>query len=98
MVAFHVQRGVTVPMSAAEFYQGLVQRFSERDGMYFLPEQAAEYDKKRLTVKEVLQLEFFVTDETSAIQWLKQQLMKKPQTFQETPPTISQGDWWLAEV
>jgi hypothetical protein len=27
MVAFHVQRGVTVPMSAAEFYAGLEQRF-----------------------------------------------------------------------
>ena len=51
MVAFHVQRGVTVPMSAAEFYAGLVQRFSERDGMYFLPDQAAEYDKKRMTVQ-----------------------------------------------
>jgi predicted RNA-binding Zn-ribbon protein involved in translation (DUF1610 family) len=86
MVAFHVQRRVTVPLSAAEFYQGLIQRFSERDGMYFLPEQAAEYDKKRMTVKEVLQLEFFVTDETSAIQWLRQQLTKKPQTFQELHP------------
>ena len=95
MVAFHVQRGFTVPMSAAEFYQGLVQRFSERDGMYFLPEQAAEYDKKRLTVKEVLQLEFFVTDETSAIQWLKQQLTKKPQTFQELHPQFLKeiGGW-----
>ena len=57
MVAFHVQRGVIVPLSAAEFYQVLIQRFSERDGMYFLPEQVAEYDKKRLTVQEVLQLE-----------------------------------------
>jgi hypothetical protein len=95
MVAFHVQRGVTVPLSAAEFYQGLVQRFPERDGMYFLPEQAAEYDKKRMTVKEVLQLEFFVTDETSAIQWLKQQLTKKPQTFQEIHPQFLReiGGW-----
>lgn len=33
MVAFHVQRGVTVPLSAAEFYAGLTQRFSERDGI-----------------------------------------------------------------
>jgi predicted RNA-binding Zn-ribbon protein involved in translation (DUF1610 family) len=95
MVAFHVQRRVTVPLSAAEFYQGLIQRFSERDGMYFLPEQAAEYDKKRMTVKEVLQLEFFVTDETSAIQWLKQQLTKKPQTFQELHPQFLKeiGGW-----
>jgi hypothetical protein len=95
MVAFHVQRRVTVPLSAAEFYQGLVERFSERDGMYFLPDQAAEYDKKRLTVKEVLQLEFFVIDETSAIQWLKQQLTKKPQTFQELHPQFLKeiGGW-----
>jgi DNA modification methylase/predicted RNA-binding Zn-ribbon protein involved in translation (DUF1610 family) len=95
MVAFHVQRGVTVPLSAAEFYLGLTQRFPERDGMYFLPEQAAEYDKKRLTVKEVLQLEFFVTDEASAIQWLKQQLTKKPQTFQEIHPQFLReiGGW-----
>jgi len=46
MVAFHVQRGVTVPLSAAEFYAGLEQRFPLRDGMYFLPDQAAEYEMK----------------------------------------------------
>jgi len=86
MVAFHVQRGVTVPMSAAEFYAGLAQRFPERDGMYFLPEQVAEYDKKRLKTKEVLQLEIWIKDESSAIQWLKQRLTKKPQTFQELHP------------
>jgi hypothetical protein len=86
MVAFHVQRGVMVPLSAAEFYAGLAQRFPERDGMYFLPEQVAEYDRKRMTVREVLQLQLFVTDEASAIQWLKQQLVRKPQTFQELHP------------
>ena len=95
MVAFHVQRGVAVPLSAAEFYAGLAQRFPERDGMYFLPEQVAEYDKKRMTVREVLQLQFFVTDESSAIQWLKQQLLKKPQTFQELHPQFLKeiGGW-----
>jgi len=95
MVAFHVQRGVTVPLSAAEFYAGLAQRFPERDGMYFLPEQVAEYDKKRMQVKEVLQLQLFVTDEASAIQWLKQQLTRKPQTFQELHPQFLKeiGGW-----
>jgi len=95
MVAFHVQRGVTVPLSAAEFYAGLVQRFSERDGMFFLPEQVTEYDKRRMTVREVLQLQLFVTDESSAIQWLKQQLIKKPQTFQELHPQFLKeiGGW-----
>ncbi len=56
--------------------------------MYFLPEQVAEYDKKRMTVREILQLELFVTDESSAVQWLKQQLTKKPQTFQELHPNF----------
>ena len=95
MVAFHVQRGVTVPLSAAEFYAGLVQRFPERDGMYFLPEQAAGYDKKRMTVRELLQLQIFVTGEASAIQWLKQQLAGKPQTFQELHPQFLKeiGGW-----
>lgn len=86
MVAFHVQRGVTVPMSAAEFYQGLERRLPERDGMYFLPEQAAEYDRKRASVAAVAQTELFVKDEESAIQWVKQQLSEKPQTFQELQP------------
>jgi len=95
MVAFHVQRGVTVPLSAADFYAGLAQRFSERDGMYFLPDQVAEYDKKRMTVREVLQLELFVIDESSAIQWLKQKIIKKPQTFQEIHPLFIKelGGW-----
>ena len=95
MVAFHVQRGFTVPLSAAEFYAGLAQRFSERDGMYFLPEQVAEYDKKRLTVQEILQLELFVIDESSAIQWLRQQIIAKPQTFQDLHPQFLReiGGW-----
>jgi 16S rRNA G966 N2-methylase RsmD len=99
MVAFHVQRGVTVPLSAAEFYAGLVQRFSERDGMYFLPEQVAEYDKKRMTVREVLQLQLFVTDESSAIQWLRQQLLRKPQAAGELKPQFMQelGGWQRTE-
>jgi hypothetical protein len=86
MVAFHVQRGLTVPLSAPEFYAELEQRFVLRDDMYFLPEQVAEYDKKRMTVKEVLQLELFVTNESTAVQWLRQQLLKKPQTFPDLQP------------
>ena len=95
MVAFHVQRGVTVPLSAAEFYEGLPQRFSERDGMYFLPEQVAEYDRKRMTVTEVLQLEIYVSDERSAIQWIKRHLTKRSQTFQEIHPQFMRelGGW-----
>jgi 16S rRNA G966 N2-methylase RsmD len=96
MVAFHVQRGVSVPLSAGEFYQGLANRFPERDGMYFLTDQVAEYDRKRMTAREVLQLDLFVSDEASAIQWLKQQLTSRPQTFMELQPQFmqeTQGGW-----
>jgi DNA modification methylase len=99
MVAFHVQRGVTVPLSAAEFYAGLEQRFSSRDGMYFLPDQIAEYDRKRIAVGPALQIELFVIDEASAIQWLRQQLTRKPQTAGELKPQFMQeiGGWQKTE-
>ena len=67
--------------------------------MYFLSDQAPEYDKKRMTVKDVLQLQLFVSDEASAIQWLKQQLTKKPQTdLPGYPPAVLERDWRLAET
>lgn len=96
MVAFHVQRDRTVPLSAAEFYSGLLQRFPERDGMFFLPDQVTDYDRMRITATEVLQYDLFVTDEASAIQWLKLQLLKKPQTFQELQIQLmpeTRGGW-----
>ena len=86
MVAFHVLRNVTVPLSIGEFLAGLVRRFPERDGMVFLFEQVAEYDRKRLAAEDVVQLEIFVIDESSAIQWLKRQLGRKPQSFQDVHP------------
>ena len=86
MVAFHVLRNVTVPLSIGEFLAGLVRRFPERDGMVFLLEQVAEYDRKRLAAEDVVQLEIFVVDESSSIQWLKRQLARKPQSFQDIHP------------
>lgn len=95
MVAFHVQHSVTVPLSASEFYAGLAQRFSERDGMYFLPEQVAEYNKKRMLVKDIETPEFAPVDEFSAIRWLQNLLKAKPQTFQDIHPQFLRdiGGW-----
>ena len=95
MVAFHIQRRATIPLSANAFYAGLAQRFPSRDGMYFLPEQVAEYDRKRLTVKEISQLDLFVNDESSAILWLRQKLTAKPQTFAELQPQFLQEKTWV---
>ncbi len=85
-VAFHVQRGYSIPLSASEFYAKLRQKFPERDGMYFLPDQVSEYDHMRLSTKEVEQLQLFVNDEKSAIQWVRRQLTDQPITYQELSP------------
>jgi predicted RNA-binding Zn-ribbon protein involved in translation (DUF1610 family) len=90
MVAYHIQRGVAVPMGAAHFYAGLKQRFVERDGMYFLPDQVAEYDRARLEADEVEQISIFVNDEKSAITWLRVQLHDKPQEFADIQPRFLQ--------
>ena len=90
MVAFHVQRGASVPVSASEFYLGLQQRFPCRDGMYFLPEQVSAYDRRRLEAKEVEQLELFVSDERGAIQWVRRELSEKPQKYKDLQPRYMQ--------
>jgi hypothetical protein len=86
MVAYHVQNGLPVPISSADFQEGVVQRFPMRDGMAFLESQVAEYDKKRTLVKEFAQMNLFVSDESSAIEWIRQRLLRKPQTRQDLHP------------
>jgi hypothetical protein len=95
MVAFYVRKGYPVPLSSQEFQLGLAQRFIERDGMYFLPAQAAEYDRKKMSAERIVQAALFVDDESSAIQWLRQLLKEKPQTFADINPQFMPqlGGW-----
>lgn len=86
LVAWLVRHNVPVPVSAQEFQAGLAQRFAERDGMAFLPEQVTEYDKKRLQIARAPQMELFIADERSAIDWLSDFLKKRPSTYQEIHP------------
>lgn len=86
MVAYHVQSGLPVPISSADFQYKIANKFIVRDGMIFLESQVAEYDRIRIQSKEFAQLSLFVSDENSAIEWLRQQLLRKPQTRQELHP------------
>lgn len=86
MVAWFIRHDAPVPLSTDEFLSGIRSRFVERDGMMFLAEQAAEYDKKRALVAQAPQLEMFVADERSAIDWLTDFLRKRPSTYQELHP------------
>ncbi|MBN2287369.1 MAG: hypothetical protein JXI43_13040, partial [Tissierellales bacterium] len=48
VVSYYVRNGFMVPVSSREFQAGLRQRFAERDGMMFLPQEVAEYDQAKL--------------------------------------------------
>jgi len=86
LVAWFVRHDAPVPLSSDEFLSGLRSRFPERDGMLFLPEQVAEYDKKRAQMAQAPQMELFVSDERSAIDWLADFLKRRPSTYQELHP------------
>ena len=97
MVTYHVQRGLPVPLSSGEFQEELSRRFPMRDGMVFLETQVAEYDKKRILAKEFIQGSILVTDEASAIERLRQLLLKKPQTYAELNPVFFRDIQYIAK-
>ena len=101
VIAYYVRKGYNVPIDSQEFQLGLSQRFSERDGMYFLPEQVAEYDRKKMIGGgRPLQQSLFISDEASAIEWLRSLLRDKPQGTQDirTPFMKEIGGWNKNEV
>ena len=85
-VAFYIRHGIPVPISSPEFQASLVEKFPERDGMYFLADQAAEYDKVRMKMEGLGQLTIFVDDERSAVDWLRNYLKNKPSKYNDVQP------------
>jgi hypothetical protein len=86
VTAFHINHGVMVPLSASEFYAGLDRRFALRDGMYFVPDQVETYERHRITFKDLAETSLFITEESTAVQWLRQKLKAKPRTYAEIMP------------
>lgn len=90
-VAYYVAHGWPLPVTnSADFQQLLSERYPVRDGMIFLDDQVLEYDQKRILVKEFVQAELFVSNESTAIDWLRQRLMAKPQTYHDLQPGFMQ--------
>ncbi len=86
MVAFHLQRNASVPLSASEFFAGLEARYRKHDNMYFLTGQEDSYLVKREKAGQVRQFELLPLDESSTIQWLRQRLDKRPSTYPDLHP------------
>ena len=93
VVSYYVRKNLNVPISSRDFQEGLAVRYSQRDGMFFLPEQAAEYDKKKALQKYEVDegAALFIHDEASAISWLRSVLGKKPQTYSSVQPQYLQA-------
>lgn len=86
LITFYLMRGLPVPIDARDFQEGLRERFVERDGMFFTAEQAAEYDEKKAKTSQFTQLSLIVTNESDAIEWLKDRLRKAAQKYQDIMP------------
>ena len=86
LIAFFVQNGRQIPMDASEFQRFLRDTFVERDGMFFTAEQAIKYDDLRRQNPEMVSLALFVGSEADGVQWLKRELVDKPQTYQDLQP------------
>jgi hypothetical protein len=83
VVTFYLMKGLQIPLDVRDFQEGLKQRFIERDGMFFTSEQAAEYDEKKSKAPQLIQLSLIITNESDAIEWLKDRLRKQAQKYQD---------------
>lgn len=82
LVSYYVAHGFAVPMSSQDFQQGLHERFIERDGMYFTPNQALEYEDQKKVIPVGAEISIYISSEREGIEWLRRQLIK-PQTYSE---------------
>lgn len=90
LVSFYVQHGFAVPLNAQDFQAGLRERYAERDGMYFIPSQAAKYDELRKHTEGFQTTMLFVDSEQGGIVWLNNELVT-PQTYQDLQPKWMQA-------
>ncbi len=86
LITFYLMRGLPIPIDARDFQDGLKQKFVEIDGMFFSAEQASEYDEKKAKSPKFIQLSLIVTNESDAIEWLKDRLRNNSQKYNEIMP------------
>lgn len=85
LISYYVAHGFNVPMDSQEFQQGLSERFIERDGMFFTPDQALAYEEQKKSTPLQAQFSIYVTNEREGIEWLRRELIK-PQIYAELVP------------
>jgi len=83
LVAYYVARGAHVPVDSADFQRQARDRFPERDDMLFLDHQVATYDKAEAAGRPCSVEELFVSNEATAIGWLRRELGHERRTYSD---------------
>lgn len=91
LISYFLINGLSVPIDSKDFQEGLKQRFVERDGMYFTNDQYGEYEAKKLTTPNFIQLSWQIATESEGIEWLKQELNKNSLKYQDIQPKWMQA-------
>lgn len=89
LITYFFMRGLPVPLDAADFQEGLRNRYIQEDGMIFTSAQLNQYHelKKRHNITD--QPSLFVSiieSENDAIQWIKEKLEAGPLKYQDIQP------------
>lgn len=89
LITYFFMRGLPVPMDAADFQEGLRNRYVQEDGMFFTAQQLNKYLELKKKYNLTGQLDLFVTlieTESDAIQWIKEKLEEGPLKYQDLQP------------
>lgn len=89
LITYFFMRGLPVPLDAADFQEGLRNRYIQEDGMIFTSAQLNQYHELKKKHNITGQLSLFVDiieSESDAIQWIKEKLTEKPLKYQDIQP------------
>ena len=89
LITYFFMRGLPVPLDAADFQEGLRNRYIQEDGMIFTSAQLNQYHELKKKHNITGQLSLFVSvieSESDAIQWIKEKLTEKPLKYQDIQP------------
>ncbi len=89
LITYFFMRGLPVPLDAADFQEGLRNRYIQEDGMIFTSAQLNQYHelKKRHNITDQPSLFVdIIENENDAIQWIKEKLEAGPLKYQDIQP------------
>lgn len=89
LITYFFMRGLPVPFDAADFQEGLRNRYIQEDGMIFTFAQLNQYHELKKKHNITDQPSLFVSiieSENDAIQWIKDKLEAGPLKYQDIQP------------